>query len=77
MRDWLVELSPPAYHNDMRELYKRLRQVWMAYLRGQIVLMIIVGIVFTIAWLIIGIPARLFWECSRTFHTRSRCRPVQ
>ena len=59
MRDWLVELSPPAYHNDMRELYKRLRQVWMAYLRGQIVLMIIVGIVFTIAWLIIGIPGAL------------------
>jgi predicted PurR-regulated permease PerM len=43
----------------MRELYKRLRQVWMAYLRGQIVLMIIVGIVFTIAWLIIGIPGAL------------------
>jgi predicted PurR-regulated permease PerM len=59
MRDWLVELAPPAYHNDMRELYKRLRRVWMAYLRGQIVLMIIVGIVFTIAWLIIGIPGAL------------------
>jgi len=59
MRDWLVELAPPAYHNDMRELYKRLRLVWMAYLRGQIVLMIIVGIVFTIAWLIIGIPGAL------------------
>jgi predicted PurR-regulated permease PerM len=59
MRDWLVELAPPAYHNDMHELYKRLRRVWMAYLRGQIVLMIIVGIVFTIAWLIIGIPGAL------------------
>ena len=59
MRNWLVELAPPAYHNDMRELYKRLRRVWMAYLRGQIVLMIIVGIVFTIAWLVIGIPGAL------------------
>ncbi len=59
IRDWLVELAPPAYHNDMRELYKRLRRVWMAYLRGQIVLMIIVGIVFTVAWLIIGIPGAL------------------
>jgi len=59
MRDWLVELAPPAYRNDMRELYKRLRQVWMAYLRGQIVLMIIVGLVFTIAWIIIGIPGAL------------------
>jgi predicted PurR-regulated permease PerM len=31
----------------------------MAYLRGQIVLMFIVGIVFTIAWAVIGIPGAL------------------
>lgn len=59
LRDGLIEFGPPAYHDDMRELYKRVRSVWMAYLRGQIVLMIIVGIVFTIAWLIIGIPGAL------------------
>jgi predicted PurR-regulated permease PerM len=59
LRTGLIEFGPPAYHDDMRELYKRVRRVWMAYLRGQIVLMIIVGIVFTIAWLIIGIPGAL------------------
>ncbi len=59
MRDWMIDLAPDPYHNDMRELYKRLRNVWMAYLRGQIVLMVVVGIVFTIAWLIIGIPGAL------------------
>lgn len=55
----MLELAPPAYHDDMRELYRRVRNVWMAYLRGQIVLMIIVGIVFTIAWIIMGIPGAL------------------
>jgi predicted PurR-regulated permease PerM len=59
MRDWLIELAPQAYHDDMLELYKRLRNVWMAYLRGQIVLMLVVGIAFTIAWLILGIPGAL------------------
>jgi predicted PurR-regulated permease PerM len=59
MREGIVQLAPPAYHDDMRELFIRLRRVWMAYLRGQIVLMIIVGIVFTIAWLIMGIPGAL------------------
>jgi len=59
MREGIVQLAPPIYHEDVRELFKRLRRVWMAYLRGQIVLMIIVGIVFTIAWLIIGIPGAL------------------
>jgi len=59
MRDWLIDLSPPRYQAEMRELYRRISQVWMAYLRGQIVLMVIVGVVFTIAWLIIGIPGAL------------------
>jgi predicted PurR-regulated permease PerM len=59
MRDWLIELAPQEYRHDMHELYKRLRNVWMAYLRGQIVLMLVVGVAFTIAWLILGIPGAL------------------
>jgi len=59
MRDWILGLAPIEYQPEVHELYRRIRQVWMAYLRGQIVLMIIVGIVFTIAWTIIGIPGAL------------------
>jgi predicted PurR-regulated permease PerM len=59
IREWIINLSPHVYQRDMRELYKRLRNVWMAYLRGQIVLMLTVGIAFTIAWLVIGIPGAL------------------
>jgi len=59
MRDWLIGLAPPPYRPEMEELYSRLRNIWMAYLRGQLVLMVIVGVVFTIAWIIIGIPGAL------------------
>ncbi|MDP2776975.1 MAG: AI-2E family transporter [Anaerolineales bacterium] len=59
MREGIIRLAPLEYHDDVRELFNRLRRVWMAYLRGQIVLMIIVGLVFTIAWLIMGIPGAL------------------
>jgi predicted PurR-regulated permease PerM len=59
MRDWLINLAPPAYRPEVEELYTRIKRVWMAYLRGQIVLMVIVGAVFTIAWLILGIPGAL------------------
>jgi predicted PurR-regulated permease PerM len=59
MRDWMLGLAPTDYRNEVRELYRRIRRVWMAYLRGQIVLMLIVGVVFTIAWWIIGIPGAL------------------
>ncbi len=59
MRDWLIGLAPADDQEEVRELYRRIRRVWMAYLRGQIVLMLIVGVVFTIAWMIIGIPGAL------------------
>jgi len=59
MRDWLLNLAPPSYRPEIRELYNRIKRVWMAYLRGQIVLMVIVGAVFTLAWLILGIPGAL------------------
>jgi predicted PurR-regulated permease PerM len=59
MRGWLIQLAPEEYQPEMNELYKRLRNVWMAYLRGQIVLMVVVGVVFTIAWYVIGIPGAL------------------
>ncbi|GAB4432313.1 MAG: AI-2E family transporter [Anaerolineales bacterium] len=59
MRDWMFGLAPSDYQEEVRELYSRIRRVWMAYLRGQIVLMLIVGVVFTIAWWVIGIPGAL------------------
>ncbi|MGZ9223674.1 MAG: AI-2E family transporter [Anaerolineales bacterium] len=59
IRNWMINLAPPPYRADMEELYNRIRRVWMAYLRGQIVLMVIVGVVFTLAWLIMGIPGAL------------------
>ena len=59
MRDSLLNLAPEPYREEMSELYARLREVWMAYLRGQIVLMVVVGIAFTIAWTIMGIPGAL------------------
>jgi len=56
MRKWALRLVPAPYKQEVEELYYHVRAVWMAYLRGQILLMVIVGIVFTIAWSILGIP---------------------
>ncbi len=69
MRDWLINLAPTPYRPEMQELYNRIRGVWMAYLRGQIVLMFIVGVAFTIAWLIIGIPGALVLGAIAGFFT--------
>lgn len=59
IRSWLLELAPESYRAEINTLYASIRGVWIAYLRGQLLLMLIVGVVFTLAWSIIGIPGAL------------------
>ncbi len=59
LRGSLFNFIQPPYRAEVEELYRRIRRVWMSYLRGQIVLMVIVGVVFTVTWLVIGIPGAL------------------
>jgi predicted PurR-regulated permease PerM len=59
IRDWLLSLFPKGYEEEAQELYRRVRDVWMNYLRGTLLLMFIVAVVFTIAWAILGIPGAL------------------
>ncbi|HEX7620898.1 MAG TPA: AI-2E family transporter [Anaerolineales bacterium] len=59
LRNGFISSFPEVYHPEINELYQRLRRIWMNYLRGQLLLMAIVGVTFTIAWTIIGIPGAL------------------
>ncbi len=60
VREGMIRIAPEEYRQDVRRLYGQIRQVWMAYLRGQLTLMIIVAITFTIVWTIIGLPGSLY-----------------
>jgi predicted PurR-regulated permease PerM len=59
LRNGFIESFPEAFHAELNELYQRIRSIWMNYLRGQLLLMAIVGVTFTIAWTVIGIPGAL------------------
>ena len=59
LRDGFIGSFPEKYKPELDELYQRVRRIWMSYLRGQLLLMLIVGVAFTIAWTIIGIPGGL------------------
>jgi predicted PurR-regulated permease PerM len=59
LREGFIGSFPEKYTPELNELYQRVRRIWMGYLRGQIVLMLIVGVAFTIAWTLIGIPGAL------------------
>ncbi len=59
LRNGFIDSFPKEYQPELEELYQRVRSVWMNYLRGQLLLMAIVGVTFTIAWTVIGIPGAL------------------
>jgi predicted PurR-regulated permease PerM len=65
LRDWvhlrkrLSEFVPEQYLPDARRLYSEIKQVWRGYLLGNLLLMLIVGVVFSLAWVLIGVPGAL------------------
>jgi len=59
LRNDFINMFPDKYNAELNELYQRVRRIWMSYLRGQLLLMLIVGVVFTISWTVIGVPGAL------------------
>jgi predicted PurR-regulated permease PerM len=59
LRNWVLHLPPEPYQPDVHRIYQEIKQVWRGYLRGNLALMIIVGVVFSIAWLAVGVPGAL------------------
>ena len=59
LRELLIRQAPKAYQRDTRTIFLEVKEIWEAYLRSQIALMAIVGIVFSIVWLAIGLPGAI------------------
>ena len=59
LREWFFGLSPKQLEPDLRRLHKEIKLVWQAYLRGQLVIMLILGIFSGIGAAVVGIPGAL------------------
>ncbi len=59
LRNWLFSLIPDPYQPDADRIYCEIKQIWQGYLRGNLTLMVIVGIMFTLGWFAIGLPGAL------------------
>ena len=57
LRDWLIALAPAAAQEDMRRIYNEIKMIWRGYLRGNMALMLVTGVIFTIAWIAVGVPS--------------------
>lgn len=52
----VVEFTSPTYRDDVRRLIYEVGQVWNAYLRGQLILCVFIGIVVFVAATVLGVP---------------------
>ena len=52
----LVDITPGSYRGDVRRLLYELGRVWNAYLRGQLILSLVVGTAVYISALALGLP---------------------
>ncbi|NOK85851.1 MAG: hypothetical protein GFH27_549375n29 [Chloroflexi bacterium AL-W] len=52
----IINIAPKAYQGDLRRLFYELGRVWNAYLRGQLILCVSIGMAVYIAALIMGLP---------------------
>lgn len=56
LREWLIHLAPEAYQPDVRRLHEEVKGVWQAYLRGQLLLMLLVGVLTGLSSAAVGLP---------------------
>jgi len=56
LREWLVRLAPEAYQPDVRRIHQEIKDVWQAYLRGQLLVMLLVGLLTGLASAALGLP---------------------
>ncbi len=53
--DELVHIEIPGYEEDIRRLGRELRKIWNAYLRGQLIIILLVIIAYTVLMVILGV----------------------
>jgi len=53
---WFDEATPAAYRDDARQIRSQIAAVWNAFLRGQLNLCIVMGVVVGTAMALIGLP---------------------
>jgi predicted PurR-regulated permease PerM len=59
VRNWVIQWAPEDEQPNIHRLYHELRKLWQGYLGGQIRLILILAVLYSIAWVAIGLPGAL------------------
>lgn len=60
MRGWFADLIPSGYGPELAMMMQKIRRTWIGFLRGQMSLMLIIGVVTWLGGTILGLPQALF-----------------
>lgn len=61
MRAIIPRLMPPDHSQEIQDLITRIGKIWDSFLRGQITLMIFIGVVVWLGAVILGLPQPVFF----------------
>jgi predicted PurR-regulated permease PerM len=57
---WFISITPRSYQSDVSRLMQEIKLIWQSFLRGQLLLMLTVGVLTWIMGMIVGLPGALF-----------------
>jgi predicted PurR-regulated permease PerM len=57
--NWFADLIPPAHGPEFDRILKEIQRIWTGFLRGQMLLMLVVGMVTWLGGLALGLPQAL------------------
>ncbi len=60
MKGWFSDLVPPGHEPELSLLFGSIHRTWTGFLRGQIHLMLIVGLITWIGGYVLGLPQAFF-----------------
>jgi predicted PurR-regulated permease PerM len=56
LKEWIISLVPGVYQPDAWRIHEEIKVVWQAYLRGQLLVMLAVGVLTSLISAAIGLP---------------------
>jgi predicted PurR-regulated permease PerM len=56
LRDWIYSLVPGSYRPDVIQMHNEIKMIWSGYLRGQMLLMVVIGLLSALTSFAIGLP---------------------
>ena len=59
VKNWYADLIPPHFNPELSWLLQNVRLIWTGFLRGQMLLMLVVGLIIWLGGVILGLPQAL------------------